>query len=1693
MQVDVQDVGLVEFPDDATDQEIQDALNELFPVQQPSRELPAALEQKPLETGMQTIQGLNIPQTALPYNIPSSIIPDIDWQRAQQLESEPWRAGLQEGVPTAAGITPAIVPQGRRITEAITGIPQEAAEVLRQEVPALRALDVPTTVAASVAKAGIGLTDYLSSPQGVTELVLSMTPAKLLVLGKWAYDMASGAYTAGAELGKLLAKEDKTPEDYQQISDHTINALALGLGAGFTGKKAVTTGIADVKTIAKKLNMPEGKIKLEDRGPVAQEIFNRFVTERQIQAGSPFVRAEAPTQPISMGVRTQPPLSMEFDPQGRLISETFEPSGLSLAPELQPGVRGLGIPEELQSPAAQLPSPSVSPVAPLRAELPTRAVSEKTLSTDEARRLIFETAVPTITSQGTKLSSVVPVSEIESLSAGLADAQSLLAPGELGVSIRKIQFPNRPINRGPTIPKALGDLFNRESIFDKTGENIDVNRARVVMPMMLRAIEKPQVFNSIIKSIPIDMVNMLSSEKFPADKILHDPAMFVEALTSNPNPLVPLRFLGYLNGLHLLDKTIQSKPSQVYAIYKTTKEILRNVRQPEVTPEGKVQMPVSEGGPKAPETLEPTAPVTEAPTEAIGYTLYEKIDPTAPKGKRYIVAAPDEYGIKLTAKQGKWKKVGSNLTRTEAFQKQQERNQKAGIKQEVQQTLYIKEGSTLTQVTPEQASIAMSQIRDRSGLGSSKLGDLILYDINGKPIAFVSYNGNVWLGTPNKRAIGKESLLHNATGLEWDAASSTFDIPKPKGWDQLTEVQDALDAIRKKNKNKSDAALAVSNKEFGSLILKRDQLIDAAYAISKPTDIISKLEDLKFPETGEGRVYSLPHPDAVRQIGRQVWNDAVDLAIAAIKAGKTVAEAIDSAFAHVKGKATGTFDEAKIRSNLEFVARTESGAERPTPVAGEPPKVTPPTPTEPQSIPTDPITGEPAKLITEKEARAMERKVKIPAQADVETLANQIDLFNREIGDALESGGQFLPKELRPEVAKGAPAEKGTVTNKQINQYFVNKLSSIRKDMIAAGNKIKQQADIESQVYFDLIQKRFEQAFRQVQELRRTSHESLYFWNKIKAEYQAIAQAAGAMPEMKRWVPVFDSMARDLRLGKREQVLRTYAEFLRLNQFTPGSWTLDFGTNLAVAATRLPAWAIMDIGAFITGRPPLRMATAVRALADNMRNWNPLGKRFRLPDKLEMELGNTIGGEFGGKGREIFFDFSEILKGHPEAAERLRHLDKVATAPVRMKRAVDGFFGRFGAAAELYHRAYIDGKTRGLKGDDLKTFVEEFVRNPPDMALERAIKAGKEFKFNRDLMPFEERFANSLGIKLFVETYPRWTLQFIRWAGEMTGLDPVFAKKLLTGKATGEEGIKYLTKAATGWGGIYAFNQLFYDNVDANSMEYVKEDGNRIRLSGRTPVPEIYFVCALLRGDTVNAKAALPHLSLPLAKVLGGEPGGLLSPFIKTFSESLRGNYTVEQTARELNALVNNMIPGKTILGLIRAFFDPTIREGIGSPIPGVSSLLPQPVDPTTGEPRAPKQRIPGTKIEIPTVAGTPFPGAERVLNDVESALLEHGFGLTRPRRTSIIDLPAEDVPKEVRREYEKFVGQNIKEFIGEEIKLKEFQELPFEIRREILSQLMTEARQLARIDIAEKYGTSIEPVESVPLNIQRMPKRLRQ
>jgi hypothetical protein len=162
--------------------------------------------------------------------------------------------------------------------------------------------------------------------------------------------------------------------------------------------------------------------------------------------------------------------------------------------------------------------------------------------------------------------------------------------------------------------------------------------------------------------------------------------------------------------------------------------------------------------------------------------------------------------------------------------------------------------------------------------------------------------------------------------------------------------------------------------QFSKELLENQNAFDRDMIAAKfpNTDIVSKLESIKFGDRGEGKLFSLPHPDAIKAISKGVWNDAIDLAIVAVKAGRAIGDAIDSALQHLR-KNVREFDAELVRKNLEYIVSNETkaggaatvptakpaAATAPTPPAPGAP--TPPTPTPPARPPAPgaPVPGTP--------------------------------------------------------------------------------------------------------------------------------------------------------------------------------------------------------------------------------------------------------------------------------------------------------------------------------------------------------------------------------------------------------------------------------------------------------------------------------------------------------------------------------------------------------------------------------------------------------------------------------------------------------------------------------------------------------------------------------------------------------------
>lgn len=185
-------------------------------------------------------------------------------------------------------------------------------------------------------------------------------------------------------------------------------------------------------------------------------------------------------------------------------------------------------------------------------------------------------------------------------------------------------------------------------------------------------------------------------------------------------------------------------------------------------------------------------------------------------------------------------------------------------------------------------------------------------------------------------ASGKEGVGRNALGerpMDWRNVPEAREwlIKNAKElWGENSEAyklfQDELAATPEAPKVEGVKAL---EPESGSPLSATDSLINRLETPSQRASVsgsmeklIARLESLKVTND-PGQLFSVPHPDAIKTIGRSVWNTAVDLAIQAVKAGKSAADAINEAITHIKRNASG-FNEGQIRANLDHVLREEA-------------------------------------------------------------------------------------------------------------------------------------------------------------------------------------------------------------------------------------------------------------------------------------------------------------------------------------------------------------------------------------------------------------------------------------------------------------------------------------------------------------------------------------------------------------------------------------------------------------------------------------------------------------------------------------------------------------------------------------------------------------------------------------------------
>jgi len=576
---------------------------------------------------------------------------------------------------------------------------------------------------------------------------------------------------------------------------------------------------------------------------------------------------------------------------------------------------------------------------------------------------------------------------------------------------------------------------------------------------------------------------------------------------------------------------------------------------------------------------------------------------------------------------------------------------------------------------------------------------------------------------------------------------------------------------------------------------------------------------------------------------------------------------------------------------------------------------------------------------------------------------------------------------------------------------------------------------------------------------------------------QASSQLRGVRTIRQR-EPVTTGLINAVRERRWPDAARYAVDQLRLNLLSVGSWTLDAIGNASEMGPQAMAGLGHDL--VYTTRSGQVSFPAVRGFVEAVRNrWRE--RRIPMDQEIEAAFGRTAGGERFGRvptGERRRLTMRERLERPGAFTYRTTKasaaFDILQGAPLYAKSAMDMGAKRLVATATIFRDAIKAADSMRLEGARRQTFIKQFFERLPEATREEANREGNKAGFNRPLSQLEERWAASTVGRLVVDAFGRWPFQFTRWAGEMLGYNRPLFEKLRAGKATPEEIGAYVAKTATGYGGLLLLDSLLYDRTDFNSMEYVTENGDRVRISGREPLATGLWFLALVKGDTDKAAAALRYASIPAARLFTGE-GGLATSTFKAFYQAAQNPQNDPRALRrELSTQFNKAIPGQALLSTLKTLFDQTIREGPGANLPVISRALPARIKPTTGEPQRPTQRIPGTETELPSIQGTPIPGMVRVTDPVERLLTRYSLMVYRGLRQPIAGFPPGEVPPEYRREWESELGKERKRLLtpmAQRLGRGELERLPDESMRKRIQTLDAMAARIATMRVSRAHG----------------------
>lgn len=733
----------------------------------------------------------------------------------------------------------------------------------------------------------------------------------------------------------------------------------------------------------------------------------------------------------------------------------------------------------------------------------------------------------------------------------------------------------------------------------------------------------------------------------------------------------------------------------------------------------------------------------------------------------------------------------------------------------------------------------------------------------------------------------------------------------------------------------------------------------------------------------------------------------------------------------------------------------------------------------------------------------------------VESLTRPAQMLGERAAEVKERG-TFVEEKTREEFRKaGRPEREETfefqTSEKQTEATRASAVAALGKvaearDAIrkaANGNPALVQAAQQQMAELIRLKPYFEKIARETEMVRHAQGRQVKLWDspvspELADRLRGMDELMVALGAKAPRLPIDTSIARFLSdivkgrkmsPGRRREFYNDLVNSYRFN-FPLTSWTLDLISNAAEGGAQMVGGLGFDMAHAAKSLPKILSgdAAASQGQMPAMRGWLSAirysASHFHKPinPNVEAKLFTAVQGEKTTTRSPGFPRGTEPGVYTLRTNRASRAWDTLRGLGLYLKGAQDGATRRVAAEASLFRDASVEAEKMGLRGADREAFMDRFVEQTSDeMAVKRAAEAGNKAGFSRELSEAEERMANSLATKLFVAQYPRWGFQFGRWAAEMIGVNPKLWKEWKNGSARAEDVAAYFAKSATGLGGLYLVSKL-YNSVDAKTGEYVKEDGQRVRLAGREPILSALWMVAMMKGDWDKAIALSKLTSFPVVNWL---QNGIVSEFLLKMRDAQEsGRFNARGTQRELYETLNHALPGAAILAALKSVFDPTLREpSLVSELPGLSRTQPERMSATTGESIQPMQRIPGTDTRFRAIRGVPVPGLVIERDPIYRLFAHYGMLEYRRFQMALPGVPKDaPIPPKMTAEFEKSLGKWRKILLMDIAKDHEKRKMLgppkrdelYEAYREMIADTDRMAAEMAATEVALKTGMAL-------------------